>query len=50
MSQGVTTAHHLSTSVSVPLPLSPSSTVAPQEQLGIVDGLGHHITVSKVTW
>lgn len=45
-------AHHLSTSVSVPfsLPLSPHSTVAPQEQLGIVNGLGDHIAVSKVTW
>lgn len=32
------------------LPLSPSSTVAPQEQLGIVNGLGDHITVSKETW
>lgn len=43
--------HCLSTSVSVffSLPLSPSSTVAPQEQLGIMDGLGDHITVSKET-
>lgn len=43
--------HCFSTSVSVffSLPLSPSSTVAPQEQLGIMDGLGDHITVSKET-
>lgn len=47
-----TRTHHLSTSVSVllSLPLSPSSTVAPQEQLGIMDGLSDHITVSKETW
>lgn len=46
--------HHLSTTVSlsvpVSFPLSPSTAVAPQELLGIVDGLGDHVAISEETW
>ncbi len=46
--------YHLSATISlslpVTLPLSPSGAVAPQEHLGIMDGLGDHITISKETW
>lgn len=48
-----TFAHHLPAPISPPLPfslpLSPSGAVAPQEQLGVVDGLGDDVAVSEET-
>lgn len=42
-------SHHLPTTVPLSLPvlLSPGGAVAPQELLGVVDGLGDHIAVSE---
>lgn len=48
-----TLTHHPPTTIFVPgrlsFPLSASGTVAPEEQLGIVDGLGDHVAISKET-
>lgn len=45
-------AHHFPAAVplSLPVPLSPScAAVAPQEELGVVDGLGDHVALAQET-